>query len=164
MVAADPLGLHRSRAIGMKKMMTVTSAFKIQSQMETMMVIPAAEFSRKQGTSYIIKQCFFLLLRHFPLLYGSFHVKSTRKMDTHHRFCRNLVSTYHTLSDELAWNFSPWTCMFSELQAFQISNLAIFCSYALTLIDRNLDMLQVWEVGQQFSESMWNVLSSNMLN
>ena len=39
--------------------------------------------------------------------YGSFHVKSTHKMDTHHRFCRNLVSTYLTLSDELAWNFSP---------------------------------------------------------
>ena len=52
---------------------------------------------------------------------GSFHVKSTRKMDTHHRFCRNLVSTYLTLSDELAWNFSPWTCMVSELQAFKIS-------------------------------------------
>ena len=38
---------------------------------------------------------------------GSFHVKSTRKMDPRHRFCRNLVSTYLTLSDELVWNFSP---------------------------------------------------------
>ena len=39
--------------------------------------------------------------------FGSFHVKSTRKIDTRHRFCRNLLSTYLTLSDELAWNFSP---------------------------------------------------------
>ena len=30
------------------------------------------------------------------------HVKSTQEMDTGHRFCRNLVSTYLTLSNELA--------------------------------------------------------------
>ena len=33
--------------------------------------------------------------------------KSTRKMDAHHRFCQNLVSTYFTLSDELVRTFSP---------------------------------------------------------
>ena len=75
-------------------------------------------------TTSIKRRTLFLSLG--GLIAGSFHVKSTRKMDTRHRFCRNLVSTYLTLSDVLVWNFSPWTCMVSELQAFKISKFGRF--------------------------------------
>ena len=93
--------------------------------------------------------------------YGSFHVKLIHEVDNCHRFYQNLVSTYLTISDELAWNFSPWTCMVSWLHAFKLSK---FGRIMLICIDHNSDTFQCWEVGQQFSESMWNVLFSDMLN
>ena len=42
--------------------------------------------------------------------HGSFHVKSTRKMDTHHRFCRNVVSTYLGFFRNSLYDNFKYTC------------------------------------------------------